>query len=307
MTVLQVEPRRGSGNNGTVERITDIAALDDALPGLSAQYIQLKPGRFSAEISLFDGVAVSVSSCRCSGSFSFRASPGDDRVFIAYINSAKRVLETSREWPTDYILLSYGHDVHITSLGMSDMTLISVDLSNLSQSVRDFLTASGSSKRLLRMPATNLQKALVELSAGLRHAADAEAALLEEITVLASLGRDAELPPSRERYAALLERAEQFMAENLDEPLSLERVCLNARCRTRRLVYCFKAQFEVGPVRYSKILRLNAVHRRLLRAKGDISIFDAAADFGFWHMGHFGADYKHMFGVTPSQTLAAQP
>lgn len=39
-------------------------------------------------------------------------------------------------------------------------------------------------------------------------------------------------------------------------------------------------------------------------ATGGLRIIDVAADFGFWHMGHFGSDYRRTFGTTASQTLA---
>jgi hypothetical protein len=33
-----------------------------------------------------------------------------------------------------------------------------------------------------------------------------------------------------------------------------------------------------------------------------VPIFCVAADCGFWHMGHFGADYKSLFGFNASDS-----
>jgi AraC family ethanolamine operon transcriptional activator len=73
----------------------------------------------------------------------------------------------------------------------------------------------------------------------------------------------------------------------------------------RTLIYSFKDWFGMGPIAYLKLLRLNAVHRRLKEPRESVRIFDVAADFGFWHMGHFSTNYKRVFGVTPTQTVSA--
>ena len=39
--------------------------------------------------------------------------------------------------------------------------------------------------------------------------------------------------------------------------------------------------------------------------EGPVSVADVAASWGFWHLSHFAADYKAMFGELPSETLRA--
>ena len=62
----------------------------------------------------------------------------------------------------------------------------------------------------------------------------------------------------------------------------------------------------INPVAFLRAMRLNGVRRDLRSAcsAGDC-VQDVAARWGFWHLGHFVTDYKHMFGELPSQTLRA--
>jgi AraC family ethanolamine operon transcriptional activator len=58
----------------------------------------------------------------------------------------------------------------------------------------------------------------------------------------------------------------------------------------------------MSPVTYLRALRLNGVRRELKRG-GDEAVADRAARWGFWHQSRFAADYKHLFGELPSETL----
>jgi AraC family ethanolamine operon transcriptional activator len=57
-------------------------------------------------------------------------------------------------------------------------------------------------------------------------------------------------------------------------------------------------------VSFLRAMRLNGVRRALRKADGvHESVADVAARWGFWHLSHFAADYKAMFGELPSETL----
>jgi AraC family ethanolamine operon transcriptional activator len=62
---------------------------------------------------------------------------------------------------------------------------------------------------------------------------------------------------------------------------------------------------DLNPVKFLRALRLNAVRRALKQAAGSerVAVADIAARWGFWHLSHFSADYKAMFGELPSETL----
>ena len=108
-------------------------------------------------------------------------------------------------------------------------------------------------------------------------------------------------PDQRKR---IVDRACELMLSHEDEPPSLFEVCRRVGASPRKLGYCFQDIFGVSPGRYIKTIRLNAVRRELCRAEDPrMSVYDAAARWGFWHFGHFSGDYKKLFAELPSETL----
>jgi AraC family ethanolamine operon transcriptional activator len=92
-----------------------------------------------------------------------------------------------------------------------------------------------------------------------------------------------------------------------DDPSSSQ-LCQLAHVSERTLQYAFRERFGVSPAAFLKARRLAAAHRALLVA--DVSgttVGNIIAEFGFWHLGQFGADYRRVFGETPSTTLRRPP
>jgi AraC-like DNA-binding protein len=114
---------------------------------------------------------------------------------------------------------------------------------------------------------------------------------------------------SCERYRTT-RRAEAFMWSRINEPLRLETVAAAVHCSPRTLLSHFARCYGVGPMGYFKMQRLNAVRYDLASGDGARKISDIACDYGFFHLGRFGTDYRAIFGETPSQTrrtrIAAQ-
>ena len=85
---------------------------------------------------------------------------------------------------------------------------------------------------------------------------------------------------------------------------TVKELCLIAGASQRTLEYAFEDKYGIGPKDYIKKQRLNQVHNALKKADpNQINIKDIANQFGFWHPGQFGADYKKMFQVLPSKTI----
>ncbi|MBA3903664.1 MAG: AraC family transcriptional regulator [Rhodocyclaceae bacterium] len=103
---------------------------------------------------------------------------------------------------------------------------------------------------------------------------------------------------------AIVSRAQDYMREHVEEPLTVEDLCRVLGVSRRTLQYSFQEVLQLNPVSYLRAMRLNGARRMLKSA--DIarqSVQDIAARWGFWHLSHFATDYRRMFGELPSETL----
>lgn len=106
-------------------------------------------------------------------------------------------------------------------------------------------------------------------------------------------------PPSR-RLA--LNRAREFIRENLRQAPTVRQVCEHSGFSWRTLDYAFREHTGMTPQAYLRAVRLDEL-RRLLRSGAYATVGEAAHACGFWHMGKLAADYRAQFGELPSETL----
>jgi len=123
------------------------------------------------------------------------------------------------------------------------------------------------------------------------------------IEALPNNAQGASSPPDPRTRRVALRRAVEFIKDKADEPPSVAEVCRAAGSSWRTLNYAFRERFGVTPKQYLQAVRLQGVRRQLSRPGGQTSVFDAAGDWGFWHMGKFAAEYRRQFGESPSKTL----
>jgi len=100
----------------------------------------------------------------------------------------------------------------------------------------------------------------------------------------------------------ILNRVEDFLEANPDAPIYIADLCVAAGVSERTLENVFHQCFGLSPIRYLRVRRLHQV-RRALRAcdPRTTSVSEIASLFGFFHFGHFAADFKALFGQTPSK------
>jgi len=117
-------------------------------------------------------------------------------------------------------------------------------------------------------------------------------------------GTAAERTPSLNRRVAAVRVCETYMREHLDKTVTLEDLSETSGLRLRSLINAFQAVTGFSPMAYFKRERLSGVRQALQRPHpARIRVIDVATAWGFWHMGHFTADYREMFGESPSETL----
>ena len=105
-------------------------------------------------------------------------------------------------------------------------------------------------------------------------------------------------------YSDIVRRCERHLRERPEEPVTVLELCRALRCSRRTLQTSFQRVADVTPVGYLRTIRLNAV-RRMLRTTTaqQLGVGEAAASWGFTHLGYFAREYRDLFGELPSQTL----
>ena len=100
-----------------------------------------------------------------------------------------------------------------------------------------------------------------------------------------------------------VERAREYIARNLADPIRLSDLSRHAHTQARSLEYGFREVLGVSPMAYVRATRMQRA-RHLLRttAVRTRSISEIALDCGFWHLSQFAVDYKRLFGESPSVT-----
>ena len=89
-----------------------------------------------------------------------------------------------------------------------------------------------------------------------------------------------------------------------NRPMELSDLCQLTGSSARSIAHACQAVLETSPIRYLKQLRLNQARILLREGNRDCTTVSECAHFaGFSHLGRFSADYRRMFGESPSQTL----
>lgn len=103
----------------------------------------------------------------------------------------------------------------------------------------------------------------------------------------------------------VVKRAQDFMASQAEQPITLADVCTHVGVSARSLQQTFQQYTGASPMAYLRDLRLDQVHAALEanRITGPVpKVSDVAARYGFFHLGHFAAHYRQRFAETPSET-----
>lgn len=134
-----------------------------------------------------------------------------------------------------------------------------------------------------------------------------EQAMLDELLQLLSDSEcDRRQRPPASTQSFIVEKCHHLtMSDTISAPSVIE-LCQRLRVSRRTVQNSFRNVAETTPLNYLRSVRLNGVRRELMFTRAsELSIGDAAAKWGFFHLGHFAADYQELFGELPSQTKRA--
>jgi len=107
---------------------------------------------------------------------------------------------------------------------------------------------------------------------------------------------------ARERFD--IEKVRETMHEHIDTIYTVGELAKELQISSRTLQYHFRKKLGITPKQYLHQLRLNAIRAELLACSPEeAKISDIILRYGFFRPSHFGAEYKRVFGETPSQTL----
>ncbi len=102
---------------------------------------------------------------------------------------------------------------------------------------------------------------------------------------------------------AYMRRAEEFIRENLGQPISVETLAAHAGTSVRSLYYGFNRAYGVTPMRFLRRVRLEAARTALRgRREEPTTVTEIAFACGYGSLSSFCRDYKSCFGEAPSQT-----
>ena len=157
---------------------------------------------------------------------------------------------------------------------------------------RDRFTASGGTAPL------DLMLNLIQLKHGLRISQQvSEQFVLERVRS----DRDRQYVPLRAQVGSShgnMIRVAQLMEENIEKPLSLERIAHATGLSRRQIERLFRRHLDCVPKRYYLEMRLRRARELLLQTA--MPIMDVTTSCGFKSPPHFSRCYRALFGHPPS-------
>jgi transcriptional regulator GlxA family with amidase domain len=100
-------------------------------------------------------------------------------------------------------------------------------------------------------------------------------------------------------------RVAQMMEENIERPLSLERIAHATGLSRRQIERLFRRHLDCVPKRYYLEMRLRRARELLLQTA--MPIMDVTTSCGFKSPPHFSRCYRAQFGYPPSAERRTRP
>jgi AraC-like DNA-binding protein len=273
--------------------------LDHLYAG-TGNWLQLTPGVFSCKRSRATLPSIRITTLEINCGVQIRNDVEPWRVVILLLRPADgcQIMANGKRYTVPCCVVVSGEELAVNILGAASILWFDLDRRSLAESDRAFVPVKNAFAPSAMQWWTLADYATCRLGGVSSRDADVEHVVISWLQ--RARGRtDSPADANREK---LVRTALELMWASIEEPPTLREICIAARCSVRTLIYVFNATFGMSPMKYFKIQRLNVAHRRLQGAEQGVRVFDIAADCGFWHLGHFGVDYKAFFGTTPRTT-----
>ena len=101
----------------------------------------------------------------------------------------------------------------------------------------------------------------------------------------------------------LVRRAERYIADNAQLPITVSQVAIEVGVSVRTLQAGFRKWRSTSPNLFLRQTRLQLARSELRRVDGGVDVATVAMRYGFSHLGRFSAYYKAAFGESPNVTL----
>jgi AraC-like DNA-binding protein len=310
---VRTEPNTTPGSQVTA----DLDTLTGAPWRSGFTYSLLGSGPVRAEVSTADFADVGLRTLSTNRSVSCRGSVGKGLGFLElWPERARKIAVNGRSMAPGQVFLSVGDDaVDVTSVGPSDSVALTFRLARVSSALSvdaiDLLTGDSTRRGLIDVASRRgaarelLARSIVRCAMSKPEQLDSDQVESFICDVIEESARvNCSVPAAALSASRIVREALNVMLSNLSEPLDLKDVAAVCCVSQRTLIYQFNDVVGITPMAYYKLQRLNAVRRSLKIADIRMSrVIDVAAAFGFYHMGHFAADFRELFGTLPSEII----
>jgi AraC-like DNA-binding protein len=108
----------------------------------------------------------------------------------------------------------------------------------------------------------------------------------------------------RRHHQIIAARFRDLLEARANLPLAMPAISQMIGISSRTLRLVCQEQFGISPGQYVMMRRMRAARRALQLADPDVArVTDIATEYGFWELGRFAVQYRHIFGEAPSMTL----
>ena len=95
-----------------------------------------------------------------------------------------------------------------------------------------------------------------------------------------------------------------LLQKHINDTYTIADMVEDLQISKRTIQHGFKHYLGFTPKEYQQYIRLNGIRETILSMNDpEISLSEIAAQYNYFHQGHFSTEYRKFFGETPSQTL----